>query len=96
MVKGINMENVIIGNLHIEPYHLFALSEDDWNRNEKDKTLFTDEKFIPRIMVQADIVNSVSEVRRNRPDLIREVGINSFEIIKWGKKFLFIACGKEI
>ena len=41
-------------------------------------------------------MNSVSEVRRNRPDLIREVGINSFEIIKWGKKFLFIACGEEI
>ena len=47
-------------------------------------------------MLQAGIVNSVSEVRRNRPDLIREVCINSFEIIKWGKKFLFIACGEEI
>lgn len=90
------MENVIIGNLHIEPYHLFALSEDDWNRNEKNKTLFTDEKFIPRIMVQAGIVNSVSEVRRNRPDLMREVEESSFEIIKWGKKFLFIARGGEM
>ena len=90
------MENVIIGNLHIEPYHLFALSEDDWNRNEKDKTLFTDERFLPRIMVQAGVVNSVSEVRRNRPELVREIQDCSFEIVKWGKKFLFIACGEEI
>ena len=47
-------------------------------------------------MVQAGIVNSVSEVRRNRPDLMREVEESSFEIIKWGKKFLFIARGGEM
>ena len=90
------MDNVIIGQLSVKPHHLFSLDEDDWNRNEKDKTLFTDEKFIPRIMVQAGIVKSVSEVRRNRPDLVREIEENSFEIIKWGKKFLFVARGGEM
>ena len=90
------MDNVIIGQLSVKPHHLFALDEDDWNRNEKDKTLFTDEKFIPRIMVQAGIVKSVSEVRRNCPDLMREVEENSFEMIKWGKKFLFVARGGEM
>ena len=90
------MDNVIIGKLSVEPHHLFALDEDDWSRNEKDKTLFTDEKFIPRIMVQAGIVKSVSEVRRNRPDLMREVEESSFEMIKWGKKFLFVARGGKI
>ena len=56
------MENVIIGKLSVEPWHLFALDENDWNYNEKDKTLLTDEKFIPRIMVQAGIVKSTSEI----------------------------------
>ena len=88
------MENVIIGKLSVEPWYLFALDKNDWDYNEKDKTLFTDEKFIPRIMAQAGIVKSTSEVRRNHPDLVREVKNNSFEIIKWGKKFLFIACGE--
>ena len=90
------MENVIIGRLSVEPHHLFAFNENDWECNEKDKTLFTDERFLPRIMVQAGVVNSVSEVRRNRPELVREIQDCSFEIVKWGKKFLFIACGEEI
>ena len=81
------MENVIIGNLLVEPHHIFGLNKNDWNEIEKDKTLFTDEKFIPRIMVQAGIVNSVSEVRRNRPDLMREGEESSCEIIKWGNSF---------
>jgi len=87
------MENVIIGNLLVEPHHIFGLNKNDWNEIEKDKTLFTDERFLPRIMVQAGIVKSVNEVRRNRPELIREIQDCSFEVIKWGKKFLFIACG---
>ena len=88
------MDNVIIGKLSVDPHHLFALNEDDWVDNECDNTLFTREKFIPKIMVQTGIVNSASEVRRNRSDLVREVKENSFEIIKWGKKFLFVACGE--
>lgn len=89
------MENVIIGRLSVSPHHLFATSEDDWDNNENDKTLFTNETFIPKIMVLAGVVKSASEVRRNRQDLSRNIEENSFEIIKWGKKFLFIACGEQ-
>lgn len=88
------MDNVIIGKLLVDPHHLFALNENDWIDNERDNTLFTEDKFIPKVMVQAGIVTSASEVRRNRSDLVREVKENSFEIIKWGKKFLFVACGE--
>ena len=89
------MENVIIGKLSVSSHHLFATSEDDWNNNENNKTLFTNETFIPKIMTLAGIVKSANEVRRNRQDLVRNVEENSFEIIKWGKKFLFIACGEQ-
>ncbi len=89
------IENVIIGNLLVEPHNLFALNEDDWNSIEKEKTLFTNERFLPKILVEAGIVPSISEVRRNRKDLVRNVEDFSFESIKWGKKFLFIACGGE-
>ena len=29
------MENVIIGNLLVEPHHIFGLNKNDWNEIEK-------------------------------------------------------------
>ena len=49
---------------------LFALNEDDWERVEKEKTFYTEERFLPKILVELGFYPSVSEIRRNRPDLM--------------------------
>lgn len=85
--------NVVIGTPIIEPEKLIALDDKDWETNEKEKTLFTDIRFLPAIMKEAGIVNSTSEVRKNKPELM--VTLNELDClwIKWGKKFLYIIVG---
>lgn len=85
--------NVVVGNPIIEPKELIALNDTDWETNEKEKTLFTDTRFLPAIMKEAGIVNSTSEVRKNKPELM--ITLNDIDClwIKWGKKFLYIIVG---
>ena len=63
------IENIVIGKPIVEPPAMFAFDEDDWERTEKEKTYYTDERFLPRILVDIGIYPSVSEIRRNKPDL---------------------------
>ena len=42
----------------------------DWNKVEKEKTYFTEERFLPRILVDIGIYPSISEIRRNKPQLV--------------------------
>lgn len=88
-------QNVIVGVPLIEtPAELFGASLEDWVLNESEVTLLTEERFLPRILVEAGIVKSTSEVRRNRPDLWRELNELDFFQVKWGKKFLWILVGE--
>lgn len=64
------VENIVIGKPIVEPSTMFSLNEDDWNRLEKDKTYYTDERFLPRILVDIGIYPSVNEIRRNKPELM--------------------------
>ena len=89
------IENVVVGNPPIKPETIFSNNSTDWETNEKHKTVYTNERFLPRIMKEVGIVNSVSEIKRNRPDLCVVLGKNSFFKIKWGKKFLFILVGAD-
>ena len=89
------IQNVIIGQPYCEPHIYFGYDETDWEENEKKNTLFTEERYLPRILVQAGIAKSVNEVRKNRPDLVKDlIKYPDFFKIKWGKKFLWIAVGK--
>lgn len=63
-------ENIVIGNPIVESSSIFAKDEDDWNSVEKEKTYFTEERFLPRILVNIGIYPSVSEIRRNKPELM--------------------------
>ena len=87
-------QNVVVGKLLCEPHMLFALDETEWENNEKAETLFTEERFLPRILVEAGIAKSSTEVRKNRPELFKELNDVDFIKIKWGKKFLWIAVGE--
>jgi hypothetical protein len=88
------VQNVVIGRPLVNSAQLFANSVKDWDENEKEITLFTEERFLPRILVAAGIAKSTTEVRKNRPELVKELADVDFIRIKWGKKFLWIAVGE--
>lgn len=64
------IENIVIGNPIVDPASMFGKDEDDWNSAEKEKTYFTEERFLPRILVNIGIYPSVNEIRRNKPELM--------------------------
>ena len=86
--------NIVVGKPLVEPWHLFAFSEQDWEINEKEHALFTNERNLPRVLLKAGIIPSISELRRNKPDLMKELNAIDFFSIKWGKKTVFIAVGE--
>lgn len=86
--------NVVIGTPLVEPWMLLADDATDWEVNEKQQTLFTEQRYLPAILKEAGIVPSISEVRRNRPDLVITLDKLDCFWIKWGKKRLYIVVGK--
>lgn len=64
------VENIVIGKPIVEPSLMFALNDEDWEKNEKEKTYFTEERFLPRILVEVGLYPSVNEIRRNKPELM--------------------------
>ena len=81
------VENIVIGKPIVEPSTMFSLNEDDWNRTEKEKTYYTDERFLPRILVDIGIYPSVNEIRRNKPDLMVELNqLDFLDNLKVSKK----------
>ena len=74
-------QNVIIGNLLCEPHLLFAYDEQDWENNEKQNTLITNERFLPRLLFEAGIAKSANEVRKNRPELVKELAEVDFRAL---------------
>ena len=66
------IENIVIGKPIVEPSTMFASDEENWNRTEKEKTYYTDERFLSRILVDIGIYPSVSEIRINKWKMITE------------------------
>ena len=87
-------QNVVIGKPIVDIESLLAVDKNDWKENEKKNTLFTETRFLPAIMKEAGIVQSTSEVRRNKPELM--INLNELDCInlKWGKKYLYIVVGE--
>ena len=46
---------------------------------KKEKIYYTEERFLPRILVDIGIYPSVSEIRRNEPELM--IGLNKLDSI---------------
>ena len=81
------VENIVIGKPIVEPSTMFSLNEDDWSRTEKEKTYYTDERFLPRILVDIGIYPSVNEIRRNKPELMVELNqLDFLDNLKVNKK----------
>ena len=73
---------------------MFAKNMEDWEKNEKEKTYYTEERFLPKILVEIGATKSVNEIRRNRKDLMVTLNDLAYLEIKLGKRRLFILVGK--
>lgn len=87
------IENVVIGLPIVDEKTLFALNDKDWENMEKEKTFYTNERFLPNILVELGICPSKAEIRRNKPQLMINLDNLDFMEVKWGKKKLFILVG---
>lgn len=64
------IENIVIVEPLCSPELMFADTSELWESVEKEKTFFTNERFLPRILVDLKIYPSISEIRRNKPELM--------------------------
>lgn len=86
--------NVVIGKPLVDPKTLLALDDLDWKDNEQPQTLFTETRYLPAVMKEAGVVQSTSEVRKNRPDLNISLENPDCLWVKWGKKRLYVIVGE--
>lgn len=86
------IENIIIGNPTCDVSQLFALDSNDWETKEKDMTYFTNERNLAKILVELGFYPSISEIKRNKPELCITLDtptfIDKLKIKK--KKFIWI------
>lgn len=86
--------NIVIGTPIVDPSSLLSYDKEDWEQIEQKQTLFTEQRFLPAVLKDAGVVPSISEVRRNRPDLMITLDKLDCFWVKWGKKKLYIIVGE--
>ena len=86
--------NIVIGCPLVEPWRLISSSQEEWDRFDKRDTLFTEERFLPAVLVEAGIVKSRNEIRRNKPELCISLNHRDCFWVKWGKQKIFIIVGE--
>ena len=93
MAKLAIVKDIVIGKPICEPWYMFCNEQNEWD-DIKDNVLFTEERYLPKLMVDCGLVKSISEVRRNRPELIKTLDKPDFIEVKWGKSRLYIQVGE--
>lgn len=86
--------NIVIGKTLVEPWSLISTTKEEFEQFDKRDTLFTEERFLPAILVEAGVVKSRSEVKRNKPELC--ISLNNLDCfwVKWGKQRVWIVVGE--
>lgn len=91
------IDNVVIGNILCEPYHLFSFNETEWLDDTRNKTLFTSERYLPKVL-ELVIGVKAKEIRRNRPELDIVLDETTFFDTTYGKnknkRHIWIAVGE--
>lgn len=80
------IENIVIGQPLSSPEEMFAYNLQDWNRIESEKTYYTTDRWLPKILVDLGIYPSFSEIRRNKPELVVSLNDIDFMELKVRKK----------
>lgn len=85
-------DNIIIGEPLVD---LEDLGIDEYS--EEEVTAYENEEvFLPRILKKYGFFKSTNQVRKNRPDLWREVNFPEFSILEIGHRRLCIVVGEEL
>ena len=88
------IENIVVGKPLVDLKDIFGINELDWEENEFPKTHFTDERNLAVILKDIGVVPSISEVRRNKPELVKVLDKPDYFEFKWGKKRFFVLVGE--
>lgn len=90
-----HIENIVVGRPDCDIGQIFGLNEEDYIANEMPITYFTEERYLPRILVELGVYPSVSEIKRNKPELMITLDKPDFIELKPKKKIpLWILVGK--
>lgn len=81
-----HIENIVIGKPLVNEAIIFGSSNEDWCENEQHKTHWTNERFLPRILVDLGFFSSTSEVKRNKPEFFKNLNELDFFKLKVNKK----------
>lgn len=93
MAKLAIVKDIVIGKPICEPWYMFCNEQNEWD-DIKDNVLFTKERYLPKLMVDCGLVKSISEIRRNKPELVINLDKPDFIEVKWGKSRLYIQVGE--
>ena len=86
-----HIENIVVGKPIVS---LDVLLGDGKSNDYLDVTVFeNEERFLPRVLAKYKIMSSVSEVRRNKPELVKNLDSLDFMELKIGKKRICIVVG---
>jgi hypothetical protein len=88
------IENIVVGKPIYDEKQLLSINEYDWEFIEKEKTVYDEERSLPRLLVKYGFTTSTSEIRRNRSDLVKMLDKPDFLEIKLGKKKIWIIVGE--
>lgn len=83
-----HIENIVIGKPLAPSIELFSRNIIDWVVTELEQTYYTEERYLPRILVDLGIYPSVSEIKRNKPELMITLDKPDFIQIRPKKKIL--------
>ena len=93
-----HFENIVIG-CPIVPCGIL-LSDGTTNDiiEEHNKTYFTSNRNMAQILKELYVVPSISEVRRNKPELCETYPDDYLDClwIKWGKRKFYVIVGKKL
>lgn len=92
------IENIVIGIPLVPCGVLISDNTTPDMLNEIEKTYFTNNSNISQILKELSIVSSISEVRRNKPELcitLPDDYLDCFEI-KWGKRKFYVVKGQGV
>lgn len=87
------IENIVIGKPIVDLWQLLGEGIND--KSYEDVTVYDTERFLPRLLAKYGIMQSVSEVRRNKPELVKTLDKLDFLEIKIGRKKVWIVVGMD-
>lgn len=88
------IQNIVIGKPLVEPWSLISYNKEDFEKNDKEYTMFTEERFLPTLLVNAGVVKSKSEIKRNKPEFWITLDTLDCLWVKWGKNKIYIIVGE--